>query len=134
MCEIADLDPLDARHLVEQLHEEPVDAFVAMLFGAGDEIHQSGKGAFVIQQLICSLVHVGMGDQKGGRHQHHVGLVILRIGSAGVCRAGTAPSTHLYQALYELPADVVAVQGEQRRLLELEGAATEIQVGREKAF
>ncbi len=105
-------------------------AFVAMLFGTGDEIDQSRKSAFVIQQLVCSLVHIGVGDQKGRRYQDHIGLVVLRSRSAGVCQVGKAACTNLNQALDELPADVVAVQSEQRRVLELERAAAKIQVGR----
>lgn len=47
--QVIDLNLLDARHLIQQLHEKSVYPFMAMLLGACDQIHQPRKCAFVIQ-------------------------------------------------------------------------------------
>lgn len=51
--------------------------FVAMLLGAQDEVDQSGKCALVVQQFICSVVGLCIGEQKCCRDQDDIGLVIL---------------------------------------------------------
>ena len=54
--QVVKFDLLNARHVIKQLHEESVDPLVAMLLRTRDQIDQSRKGPFIVQQLVSCLV------------------------------------------------------------------------------
>lgn len=75
-----------------------MDAFVAVSFRTRDQIDQAGEGALIVQERICLLVFLCMGNQEGGGHQDHVWFVILFAPqSVPVCSATLDHHTSIKQ-------------------------------------
>lgn len=54
-----------------------MDTFVAMSFGTRDQVDQARESTLLVQERICLLIRLCMGNQEGCRHQDHVWFIVL---------------------------------------------------------
>jgi hypothetical protein len=119
-------NPVDARHLVQQLQQDPVERCVLIL-KCPNQFQQSRERLLVVHLLKCGFVLLAIVQQKCRNQVQLRPLVFLHADEPLLLHS--LAFTYLKEPVDNLPPHILLVTSEQLRIQQLVGAPRNVVLG-----
>jgi len=107
--QVVNCNLLYSRHLIEQLHQQPVHCRLRIFFWGRDQIYQSRKCALFIHQLERDLILSCIGEDEDCCYLQHAWFIFLFCAKPQYLAPNCGRYLYLKKAMHDLPPDIVRV-------------------------